>query len=65
MTNPRKLARLAESLEWHNKRIASSHRPSLQGRRHIKGRAKHIGVVIRSSRIVHDVPLERVFVKKP
>lgn len=52
------------SQEWQRLRsfylaskIASKHKPSLQGRRAAKGRAKHYGVVLQNSRI-HSMSLE-------
>lgn len=46
---------------WRAKTIGAQHRPTLAGRRHIKGRAKHVGIVLANSSIKHTVQLETVF----
>lgn len=52
--------------EWY--RLLGFHRAkqnapytTAQGKRHVKGRAKHVGVVLKASRIVPGVSVERVF----
>lgn len=52
------------SLEWkrlrqfHNlNQIQHSHKPILEGRRHVKGRAKHYGAILKKSSIKYQVVL--------
>ena len=49
---------------WRAKTIGATHKPILAGKRHVKGRAKHVGVVLANSSIKHTVQLETIF-KQP